>query len=81
MWIIKPGEYSNQGTGIQVYYDLEDIRLRLKSKERNKDGNLRTFILQKYIENPFLYNGRKFDIRHYLLVTCINGIFKAYWFE
>jgi tubulin---tyrosine ligase len=64
-----------------VYHDIEDIRLRLKSGERNSDGSLRTFIIQKYIENPMLYNGRKFDIRHFLLISCVNGSYKAYWFE
>ena len=28
-----------------------------------------------------LYNKRKFDIRHYILITCINGSYKGYWFE
>jgi tubulin monoglycylase TTLL3/8 len=28
-----------------------------------------------------LYNKRKFDIRHYMLITCINGSFKGYWYE
>lgn len=50
-------------------------------KEKNKDGGLRTFILQKYIEKPLLYKNRKFDIRHYMLITCIAGNIKAYWFE
>jgi hypothetical protein len=81
IWIIKPGECSNRGNGISICHDLEDIRLRLKSKERNSDGSLRTFILQQYIDDPLLYKGRKFDLRHYLLLTCHNGIFKAYWFQ
>jgi len=55
--------------------------LRIKSGEKNSDGSRRTFIIQKYITNPMLYNGRKFDIRHFLLITCVGGIFKAYWFE
>ena len=28
-----------------------------------------------------LYQKRKFDIRHYALISCINGIFKFYWYE
>ena len=54
---------------------------RLRAKERNSDGKLRSFIIQKYIENPLLYQRRKFDLRHFMLVTCINGCFKAYWYE
>ena len=32
------------------------------------------------MEKPLLYKNRKFDIRHYLLLTSFNGIIKAYWF-
>ncbi len=77
---MKPGEYSNRGNGITVCHSLDDILVRLKSKEKSSDGNLRTFILQKYIEKPLLYKSRKFDIRHYLLLTCFNGVLKAYWY-
>lgn len=37
--------------------------------------------MQKYIDYPFLYQRRKFDLRCYLLLTCYNGILKAYWFD
>lgn len=40
-----------------------------------------TYILQDYISKPLLYNNRKFDIRHFLLITSINGIIKAYWYK
>lgn len=32
------------------------------------------------MEKPLLYKGRKFDIRHYMLLTSFNGMMKAYWF-
>jgi tubulin polyglutamylase TTLL1 len=81
VWIVKPGENTNRGNGITVCYGLDDIKVRLRGRERNGDGKLRTFILQKYIENPMLYHKRKFDLRHYVLLACTNGAVKAYWFE
>jgi hypothetical protein len=38
-------------------------------------------IIQHYIKNPLLYYGRKFDIRHYMMITVVNGNLKAYWYE
>lgn len=49
IWIMKPGEFTNRGKGITVCGSLEEILSRLKGKERNSDGSVRTFILQKYI--------------------------------
>lgn len=40
-----------------------------------------TFIIQNYMTKPLLYNGRKFDIRHFMLLTSVNGIVKAYWYR
>jgi len=42
---------------------------------------LKTFIIQSYIDKPFLYQRRKFDIRHYMMITSINGKVKGYWYE
>jgi hypothetical protein len=37
--------------------------------------------LQQYITNPLLYNGRKFDIRTYMLISINNGKLRAYWYQ
>ena len=75
IWILKPGEFTNRGKGIAVCSSVEEIKNKFKGKDYGKN---RTFIVQKYIEKPFLYNKRKFDIRHFMLITCVNGKFKGY---
>ncbi|CAD8073801.1 unnamed protein product [Paramecium sonneborni] len=74
IWIIKPGEDSNRGNGIKVTNQISEIISHI-----SQQGH--TFILQKYIENPFLYQKRKFDIRGYCLITIINGVKRVYWYK
>ncbi|CAD8212586.1 unnamed protein product [Paramecium octaurelia] len=79
LWIIKPGELTNRGNGITVCNDLNEINKIIS--EEIQEGRQRTYIVQQYIDNPFLYNKRKFDIRCYMLLTSQNGIFKGYWYQ
>eukprot|EP00798_Chlamydomonas_sp_ICE-L_P002383 gene2383-8691_t len=57
-WIVKPTSL-NRGNGIEVFNKHEDIMTHLKSGDRTGSN----YLVQKYIDNPLLVNGRKFDIR------------------
>ena len=74
LWIVKPGENSNRGNGIYVTSDLGKIIETVKS-------NSSCFIVQKYIDRPFLIHKRKFDIRLYTLMTSVNGVFQCYYYN
>jgi len=81
LWIVKPGENSNRGQGISVCSTLAQIKQELSSSVNPKTGAKRTFIIQKYIEKPFLVHKRKFDIRCFALVTCVGGVMQAYFYK
>ncbi len=74
VWIVKPGENSNRGQGIKVSKNLKQIANMLQSKTH-------TYVIQRYLTDLFLYNRRKFDIRTYCLITRMNGVLKAYWYQ
>lgn len=80
LWIVKPGENTNRGNGISVVSDLTSIKGEIRGNPCPSTGQ-HTFIIQKYIEKPFLVNKRKFDIRCYAMITCINGIIQGYFYQ
>ena len=62
--MIKPAAM-NQGRGIEIFKnDLHGIKKFLETKSVNS-----YWVIQKYIERPLLYNGRKFDIRMWAVMT------------
>ncbi len=77
IWIIKPGEVTNRGNGINVYDKLSEIDAQIDSQATHPNGKQKTYIVQLYIDRPLLFNRRKFDIRCYILMTSINGILKG----
>jgi hypothetical protein len=73
IWIVKPAENSNRGQGIIVTSSLNEIKTCLNLHKK--------VIVQSYIKNLLLYNGRKFDIRTYMLATTIHGRLKVFWYD
>mmetsp|Transcript_21579 Transcript_21579/g.24433 ORF Transcript_21579/g.24433 Transcript_21579/m.24433 type:complete len:443 (-) Transcript_21579:953-2281(-) len=81
VWITKPGENTNRGRFINVFKDVNAIGEEVNTKYINQHGQRRSYILQKYIERPFLIHRRKFDIRTYSLITCVNQNVLGFWYK
>ncbi|CAI8024141.1 Protein polyglycylase TTLL10 [Geodia barretti] len=70
LWICKPTG-ANQGKGIFLVRDLQQVLDRLEGDEKHCKIASRPTprIAQRYITPPLLLGGRKFDIRVYMLVV------------
>ncbi|KAF4666321.1 Tubulin tyrosine ligase-like, member [Perkinsus olseni] len=64
VWICKPAD-SSRGRNIFLLRNLEDLRYDSQ------------FVIQRYIERPFLVGGYKCDLRVYVLVVSVHPL-KAY---
>ena len=72
---------SNRGRDIKFCANLQEIKDQIKQKKTNSNGSPRTYIVQLYLDHPFLYQGRKFDLRHYLMITSTLGKIRGYFYQ
>lgn len=67
MWIVKPANLS-RGRGIYIIKDIGELSV---------DD---TSVVSRYIQNPLLINGHKFDLRIYVAVTSFDPL-RVYVFK
>ena len=77
-WIMKPVG-SSQGKGIFLVTKLSQLGEwkadnRFTGEELDEEEKPAEYIVQKYVENPYLVGGKKFDLRIYCLVTSFQPL-------
>ena len=60
LWLVKPTNLS-QGRGIFLFNSLKEVKME-------------EYVITKYITNISLINGRKYDLRLYVLIASLNPI-------
>ena len=74
-WIVKP--YGGiVGKGIKIYQHVPALLERFKECGRKLYSN--DYVIQEYLPNLLLLNGRKFDIRAFILIARTSPYFLYY---
>jgi tubulin polyglutamylase TTLL1 len=68
VWIMKPTNRA-QGKGIFIINRLSQIKKWSSGTRWASLPAKDTYLISRYIENPLLIGGKKFDLRIYVLVT------------
>ncbi len=74
-WIMKPCGKS-QGAGIFLINKLSKLKKWSRESRTVFNPNLvkESYVISRYIDNPLLIGGRKFDLRLYVLVTSFRCV-------
>lgn len=74
-WIMKPIGKA-QGKGIFLFTRISQISDWKKDHKWKQDGqqHAETYVVQRYVDNPHLVGGKKYDLRLYALVTSYSPL-------
>lgn len=74
LWILKPRE-SSQGEGVHIVWELQELQKVFANPGKYLyDPERDPYVIQKYIRNPLLLDGRKSEIRIYWLIASLNPL-------
>lgn len=79
MWIMKPTSKS-QGIGIFIVRKWSQVRKWLARRGEDTQPQKDLYVCSRYIANPLLIGGKKFDLRIYVLVLSYRPL-KVYVFR
>ncbi|CAM9488803.1 unnamed protein product, partial [Ectocarpus sp. 4 AP-2014] len=78
IWVMKPSGAA-EGKGIFLFTRLSDVKAwakphLIRRMKRHDPANPGSFVVQRYISNPYVIGGKKFDLRLYVLVTSFRPL-------
>lgn len=68
VWIMKPAAKA-QGIGISIINKLSQIKKWAREQKLPYISGKDSYVISRYVDNPLLVGGKKFDLRLYVLVT------------
>lgn len=77
LWYIKCLELDGTTYFTRIVSDLKRMRALVVGSQIYK----KQFVIQKYIENPLLFENRRIILKVYLLITWVNGHLKAFMYK
>lgn len=79
VFIEKIGYGAHRGKGVFIFDEEREQMAKLKYADGQKCGEVsESTVMQKYIADPLLLEGHKFDFRIYMLIASVNPMILYY---
>jgi len=83
LWILKPSDLS-RGKGVKIVWNFGWLRKALRRGGKvtfGFEGRTHEYVIQRYIKNVLLLDGRKSEIRVYWLIACLDPLLVLMYLE